>query len=961
MTYAAGRSWSQFLLKVGLLMRRILLVVLVFLGLGVTAFAQPACTPGYTNVRVDPDVIKNDIIAAIGAGYKHVTICLESTAGYLNGRASWSHGVDITQGAQISTTILGAGTYPTSCPNAKYLTVECGSSAQTVIYLQNSAGAFDIHPIGSRSNEVANIRFTWDNTYTDPAFVVILVNVNDTSSTAPVLIHHNDFIGVNACTRGHVIAPGRNHMVVYRNYAGLPGNNPAGCNFTPMPPPAYQYPSNNLIFIAPFVNDSGATWQTLPTYGTGDSGGTTNVYVEQNMLFNFGGGMSDLGNSSRVVFLQNEFHNTNVTGHGYDSGKGPRHVEILANHFYCDSTPGASPTSTYISPRSNTGRVIGNTFDVVDSTLCGGGRTFNPFAQKEYKASECISGSGPGGWPGEAPTSYPIAHMGGWGWNNGDSTYKTVGKAADQNMPGNVPAFWLTDGMQQSLEPWYLANNTNNTVSQISYIDGEQAGGIPSTCRAMAYSYATKASGTTVVVQGPGAGLGGQAPYATSGEQLVVVLADSVGGTTPTIASNTTSSANPTPQATCTFSSLATPVTNGNTRLSAWTCNVGVTGRLTVTATLDSSTAARALSVIVLRGVTGSPLDKHPAFATLASGNTFTAPATGTLSNANEIVISFFALSDTFSNSTDAGGTIIGPIQLGSGGDFISTACTACGVSTMGLNGTSGATHDVAMMVLGRVVNSTSSVTNAQMTDTNTVSGVGGVVTLLSRGSTANYATGWTPFDQETSQFIQYDREVYNDWNSVHGSISGFNGTSGTATGTKATLTGAAYWTSCTNGVGFWVTDEGTWNHSRSTLGGQGQLYTCASNAWSKIYTPYQLPHNLSVASILTQPASQTISSGSTATMSVVADNSSTSLSYQWYQGNARDYSTPIMGATSSSYTTPALTTNHNYWVDVVNSGGDADSVTATVTIGGGSSQFFSQQPRNVVSGRRTSVVRAWR
>ncbi|MFZ4658769.1 MAG: ExeM/NucH family extracellular endonuclease [Caldilineaceae bacterium] len=83
---------------------------------------------------------------------------------------------------------------------------------------------------------------------------------------------------------------------------------------------------------------------------------------------------------------------------------------------------------------------------------------------------------------------------------------------------------------------------------------------------------------------------------------------------------------------------------------------------------------------------------------------------------------------------------------------------------------------------------------------------------------------------------------------------------------------------------------------------------------------------------ITTQPASQTIANGATATLSVVASGT-TSLSYQWYQGNSGDTSTPV-GTNADSFTTPALTATTSYWVRVSNSVSSADSNTATITVG---------------------------
>jgi predicted extracellular nuclease len=82
---------------------------------------------------------------------------------------------------------------------------------------------------------------------------------------------------------------------------------------------------------------------------------------------------------------------------------------------------------------------------------------------------------------------------------------------------------------------------------------------------------------------------------------------------------------------------------------------------------------------------------------------------------------------------------------------------------------------------------------------------------------------------------------------------------------------------------------------------------------------------------ITTQPADQSITTGGTATLTVVA-NGTAPMSYQWYQGVAPDTSTPV-GADSPTFTTPALSATASYWVRVTNGTGSADSRTATVTV----------------------------
>jgi ASPM-SPD-2-Hydin domain-containing protein/immunoglobulin I-set domain protein/Ig-like domain-containing protein len=82
--------------------------------------------------------------------------------------------------------------------------------------------------------------------------------------------------------------------------------------------------------------------------------------------------------------------------------------------------------------------------------------------------------------------------------------------------------------------------------------------------------------------------------------------------------------------------------------------------------------------------------------------------------------------------------------------------------------------------------------------------------------------------------------------------------------------------------------------------------------------------------SITTQPASQTVTAGQTATFSVSASGTAP-LSYQWQKNGAA-----INGATSFSYTTPSETTSDNgaqFTVVVSNSAGSVTSNAATLTV----------------------------
>ncbi len=82
--------------------------------------------------------------------------------------------------------------------------------------------------------------------------------------------------------------------------------------------------------------------------------------------------------------------------------------------------------------------------------------------------------------------------------------------------------------------------------------------------------------------------------------------------------------------------------------------------------------------------------------------------------------------------------------------------------------------------------------------------------------------------------------------------------------------------------------------------------------------------------SITTQPASTTVSLGQVASFSVVASGTAP-LGYQWAKG-----STPIPGATSSTYTTPATSSaDHGttFTVTVTNGAGSVTSIPATLSV----------------------------
>ena len=99
-----------------------------------------------------------------------------------------------------------------------------------------------------------------------------------------------------------------------------------------------------------------------------------------------------------------------------------------------------------------------------------------------------------------------------------------------------------------------------------------------------------------------------------------------------------------------------------------------------------------------------------------------------------------------------------------------------------------------------------------------------------------------------------------------------------------------------------------------------------------------------SAPSITTQPVNQTVAVGQSATFSVAAAGTAP-LSYQWQKGT-----TPITGATASSYTTPATTTSDNgshFTVVVSNMAGSVTATAATLTVNSPTKPSITTQPAN--------------
>ena len=97
----------------------------------------------------------------------------------------------------------------------------------------------------------------------------------------------------------------------------------------------------------------------------------------------------------------------------------------------------------------------------------------------------------------------------------------------------------------------------------------------------------------------------------------------------------------------------------------------------------------------------------------------------------------------------------------------------------------------------------------------------------------------------------------------------------------------------------------------------------------SAVSAPTSVTVNAATA-ISQHPQNITIPKNTATTLTVTASGAGT-LTYQWYKGTSPSTTTPISGATSSSYNTGILTKGtYKYWVRVTGTCGVVNSNTAT-------------------------------
>ena len=167
----------------------------------------------------------------------------------------------------------------------------------------------------------------------------------------------------------------------------------------------------------------------------------------------------------------------------------------------------------------------------------------------------------------------------------------------------------------------------------------------------------------------------------------------------------------------------------------------------------------------------------------------------------------------------------------------------------------------------------------------------------------------------------------------IGGDMDDYRGVTGSVSGNVVTLFATKKGGNTAVGGGQLVKLVDSGGYNNAFTGTPIVLATAAAYTAYRGIAPAPIPLiPLSPPAIVTQPAGQVIASGGSAALSVMASGNPAP-TYQWYVGLTGDVSNPVSGATTNTFTTPALTLSTNYWVRVTNSQGTADSATATIHV----------------------------
>lgn len=316
----------------------------------------------------------------------------------------------------------GSYTVTTTTTLTKYVRL-VGTGVTLTDNVANTSNLLAITESTAGSTKVSGLTVTQGTgVHSNPNGVIV---ISFATSGKPVLITSNTY---TVGSSGDFLIVNTNRGVIWSNTAtGTPAN--PNCN-------------SQASFVRHKPSGLTTSWTTVSTFGTADTNGDLNLYIETNTITNVFQAI-DADDYARTVIRRNTLTNSGITGHGVDtSAAGVRYMDIDTNTFVWDTTQICAPdlpanVNSFISPHGGTALIHGNVIPDITSQAWGA----KP--EVEFKLEELRRNAGnyPCWGTTTVPDGYPAPRQPGWGWVTGATQAGTT-------------------GVFQDLEPYYVWDNT---------------------------------------------------------------------------------------------------------------------------------------------------------------------------------------------------------------------------------------------------------------------------------------------------------------------------------------------------------------------------------------------------------------------------------------------------------------------------------------------------------------------
>jgi hypothetical protein len=205
------------------------------------------------------------------------------------------------------------------------------------------------------------------------------------------------------------------------------------------------------------------SWNAPDTFGTLDTTGLGNTYVENCTFSDAPSYCMDFEENARVVLRYCTITNSELGTHGQESGVyGARGWEVYNNTFVLTGSGGGPSMNAWFDVRGGTGYVFNNVMPDI------------PYGKNGIRINiySITRGMNDGNGGTFCPIQYPAPRQAGWGWSSTSSARFGIGDASNTSVlvGGKSPGAFAPDGTGAILEPIYVWNNTGTETTDPNYV-----------------------------------------------------------------------------------------------------------------------------------------------------------------------------------------------------------------------------------------------------------------------------------------------------------------------------------------------------------------------------------------------------------------------------------------------------------------------------------------------------------